>query len=155
MYRTWVVSFPSRPPYSRGKCPSYPTDRELGRTQKMSSRCGEEKNLLPLPGIELRFLGRRYIDWTIPSTVFTLGLLLSLTEVRSSWITTETKTPHFLCIPLYVTFHSYVSLYWVEIRRYVALRWVRILKGSPLRLSHRVGEFIYPAVERRAHLHSI
>jgi hypothetical protein len=34
------------------KSPRYPLDRSLGRPQSRSERFGEEKNLLPLPGIE-------------------------------------------------------------------------------------------------------
>jgi hypothetical protein len=37
-----------------GRFPRYPLDRRLGGPQSRSGRCGEEKNLLPLPGIELR-----------------------------------------------------------------------------------------------------
>jgi hypothetical protein len=40
------------------KSPWYPLDRRLGGPQSRSGRCGEEKNLLPLPGIEPQFLNR-------------------------------------------------------------------------------------------------
>jgi hypothetical protein len=33
------------------KIPRYPLDRRLGGRQSRSERCGEKKNLLPLPGI--------------------------------------------------------------------------------------------------------
>jgi hypothetical protein len=36
------------------KEPRYPLDRKLRRPQSRSGRCGEKKNLLPLPGIEPR-----------------------------------------------------------------------------------------------------
>jgi hypothetical protein len=38
--------------YPLGKDPRYPLDRKLGRPQCQSGRCGVEKNLLPLPGID-------------------------------------------------------------------------------------------------------
>jgi hypothetical protein len=47
-----VVSSTPRPLYPRVKSPLYPLDRRLGRPQSWSRRCGVEKNLLPLPGIE-------------------------------------------------------------------------------------------------------
>jgi hypothetical protein len=50
----WVVSFMPRPLYPRGNRPWYPLGRWLGRPQSRSGRCREEKNLLPLPGIEPR-----------------------------------------------------------------------------------------------------
>jgi hypothetical protein len=31
-------------------------------------RCGAEKNLFPLSGIELQSVARRYCDWTVPET---------------------------------------------------------------------------------------
>jgi hypothetical protein len=39
------------------KKPPIPTGNEIGRAQKLSGRREDEKNLLPLAGIELRFLG--------------------------------------------------------------------------------------------------
>jgi hypothetical protein len=44
----WVVGFTPRPLYPRRKILRYPLDKRLG------GRCGEEKNVLPLPGIEPR-----------------------------------------------------------------------------------------------------
>jgi hypothetical protein len=38
----------------RGKRPQCPLDKRLGGLQSQSGRCGVEKNLLPLPGIEPR-----------------------------------------------------------------------------------------------------
>jgi hypothetical protein len=40
-----------------GKIPWYPFYRRLGGPQRHSGRCEVEKTLLPLPGIESRFLG--------------------------------------------------------------------------------------------------
>jgi hypothetical protein len=50
----WLVNFTPRPLYSRENSPSYPLNRRLGEPQSRSGRCGEEKNLLPLPRIESR-----------------------------------------------------------------------------------------------------
>jgi hypothetical protein len=47
-----LVSFTDRPLYFRGKGPRYPLDRWLGGPQNRSGQRREEKNLLPLPGIE-------------------------------------------------------------------------------------------------------
>jgi hypothetical protein len=52
--RRSVVSFTPWPIYRM-----YPLYRSLGGPQSRSRYCGEEKNLLPLPGIEHRLLGRR------------------------------------------------------------------------------------------------
>jgi hypothetical protein len=41
-----------------GKEPPYPLDRRLVGPQSRCGRCGEGKNLLPLSGIESRFLDR-------------------------------------------------------------------------------------------------
>jgi hypothetical protein len=41
----WVVSFTPRPFYPRGKSPSFPLDRKLGRPQSRRGRGGEEKKL--------------------------------------------------------------------------------------------------------------
>jgi hypothetical protein len=35
-----------------GTDPRYPLDKRLGEHQSWSGRCGKDKNLLPLPGIE-------------------------------------------------------------------------------------------------------
>jgi hypothetical protein len=45
-------SFTPWPLYLRGKSPWYPLDRRFGRPQSRSGRCGVEKTVLPLPGIE-------------------------------------------------------------------------------------------------------
>jgi hypothetical protein len=51
-----VVSF--MPQFAAGEtAPRYPMDRRLGRPQSRSVRCGEERNLLPLPGIEPQSVG--------------------------------------------------------------------------------------------------
>jgi hypothetical protein len=47
-----VVSFTPRPLYPQGKCLWYPLDRRLGGPQSHSGRGGEEKNSLPLPGLD-------------------------------------------------------------------------------------------------------
>jgi hypothetical protein len=46
-----VVSFTALPLYPRGKSNRYRLARELGRSQRLSGRCGKEKTLT-LPGIE-------------------------------------------------------------------------------------------------------
>jgi hypothetical protein len=52
--RIWEVSFTPRPLYPRRKIPQYPLGRRLSGPQSRSGRGGEEKNFLPLPGIEPR-----------------------------------------------------------------------------------------------------
>jgi hypothetical protein len=47
----WVVSFTSRPHYSRRKIPQHPLDRMVGGPQVRSGRCGEQK-YLALPAIK-------------------------------------------------------------------------------------------------------
>jgi hypothetical protein len=47
-----VVSFTSRPLYTKGKSTRYPLDRRLGGPQSRSGRGGEEKNSQPPPRIE-------------------------------------------------------------------------------------------------------
>jgi hypothetical protein len=51
---TWrrVVGFRPRRLYSRGNVPRYPFDKRLVGPQRRSGLCGEQKNFLPLPGIE-------------------------------------------------------------------------------------------------------
>jgi hypothetical protein len=47
-----------------GKDPWYPLDRRLDRPQNRSGRGGEEKNSLPLPGIEQETKILQYINKT-------------------------------------------------------------------------------------------
>jgi hypothetical protein len=47
-----MVTFKPLSHYPRRKSPWYPLDRGLGGPQSRSGRCGLEKNLMPLPGIE-------------------------------------------------------------------------------------------------------
>jgi hypothetical protein len=54
---SWVVSFMPRALYPREKNPRQPLDWRLRGPQYRSGRRGKEKNL-PLPGLELRPLGR-------------------------------------------------------------------------------------------------
>jgi hypothetical protein len=49
-----VVSFTSRPPYSRGKIPRYNLNRRLGGPQSRSGHGGEGKKSHQLPGVEPR-----------------------------------------------------------------------------------------------------
>jgi hypothetical protein len=49
----WVVSFTPQPLYHRGKSLRYRLERRLGRFQSRS-KCREDKNILPLPGIDPR-----------------------------------------------------------------------------------------------------
>jgi hypothetical protein len=53
-----MVSFTPLPLNPRGKGSRYPLDRRPARPQSRSGHCGEEKNLLSLPGIVPRVLGR-------------------------------------------------------------------------------------------------
>jgi hypothetical protein len=53
-----VVSITPWPLYPRGKHPGYSLDRKLGVPQGRSGHRREQKNRLPLPGIEPLFLGR-------------------------------------------------------------------------------------------------
>jgi hypothetical protein len=62
----WRYSFTPRSLYSRGKSPRYPLDRRLGQPQSRSGRCGVDKNILTLPGIEPRPVASHYSDWAIP-----------------------------------------------------------------------------------------
>jgi hypothetical protein len=52
----WVVSFTPLQLYPRENNPWYALDRGLAGPQNRSGRCGDEKNLLSLPGIEPTFL---------------------------------------------------------------------------------------------------
>jgi hypothetical protein len=68
----WVVSFAHRPLYPLGNNPRYPLDRKLGAPQSRSGRRGEEKNLLPLSGIE-----HRPVMTSIKPSHFILALYLT------------------------------------------------------------------------------
>jgi hypothetical protein len=48
---TQVVSFAPLQIYPRGNSPQYPLDRRVGGFQSRSGLCGEDKNVLPLPGM--------------------------------------------------------------------------------------------------------
>jgi hypothetical protein len=61
-----VVRFTPRPLYPQRKVPRFPLHMRLCESQRQSWRCGEEKNLFPLSGIETRFLGRP--DHTLVAT---------------------------------------------------------------------------------------
>jgi hypothetical protein len=52
-----VVSFTLLPLCPQGKSPRFPLDRRLGGPQSWPECCGEQKNLLPLAGIEPQFHG--------------------------------------------------------------------------------------------------
>jgi hypothetical protein len=65
----WSASPPSALP--RRTCHRCTLDRRLGGPQSRSGRCGMKKNLLPLPGIELRLLGRPvYSLFAVPTEIF-------------------------------------------------------------------------------------
>jgi hypothetical protein len=53
-----AISFTPRPLYPSGKSHRFPLHMMLDGTQSRHERCGEKKNLLPLPGTETR----RYTD---------------------------------------------------------------------------------------------
>jgi hypothetical protein len=53
----WVVSVIFQSLFFRGKDHQCPLKRIPGQPQRLSPRCVEEKNLLSLPGIGLKFLG--------------------------------------------------------------------------------------------------
>jgi hypothetical protein len=66
-----MVRFINLPLYSRGNIPLCLLYMMLGGSQGRSERYGDEKNVLPLPGIELRMLSRsvhRLV--TIPTELF-------------------------------------------------------------------------------------
>jgi hypothetical protein len=68
----WVVSFTPLPFYPRCKNPRYPLCRRLGGLQGRSGRYRKERILIPMPGIEPRFLGspsRHYTGWAIAALV--------------------------------------------------------------------------------------
>jgi hypothetical protein len=50
----WVINFTPPLLYHREKSPLYPLGKRLGEPQSRSECCGEEKDLVPLPGIESR-----------------------------------------------------------------------------------------------------
>lgn len=52
-----MVSFMFWLLYHSGKSPHSPLNRRMGRSQSWSGHCAEEKNQLPLPGIQPWFLG--------------------------------------------------------------------------------------------------
>jgi hypothetical protein len=54
-----------RPLYPRGKSPRCSLYRRLGGSQSRSGRCGEEKHLFTLPGVE-PLLSGPYADWAGP-----------------------------------------------------------------------------------------
>jgi hypothetical protein len=70
--------------HARAALPRYPMDRRLGGSQSRSRRNGEEKNLLPLPGIELR-----------PSSP-PLYQLRVFDVIKGKW----TNSPEYLCCGL-------------------------------------------------------
>jgi hypothetical protein len=64
-----VFSFTPRPLYLQGKNPWYPLDRRLGGPQSWSERGGEEKNSLPLLGLEppiIQLVAQYHILLTTP-----------------------------------------------------------------------------------------
>jgi hypothetical protein len=61
----WGVSLTLWPIYSRGKSTQYPLNRGLCRLQSQSGCCGEEKNILPLPGFEHNSLVVQFIAWSL------------------------------------------------------------------------------------------
>jgi hypothetical protein len=65
--RPWVVSFSPRPLYHRGKIARYPLNGELNGPKVWSESCGDEWNLLLLPGIEPRYPFHHDADWAIPA----------------------------------------------------------------------------------------
>jgi hypothetical protein len=67
----WVISFTPWPLYPQGKSPRYPLDRWLARPQNRCGRCGVEKRLSFLSGIEpfRPSLVRRYTDWASPAPI--------------------------------------------------------------------------------------
>jgi hypothetical protein len=56
--RSWVVGFTHRQLYRQGNSPRCSLYRWLGGPQSRSGRCGQVKNSLPRPGIELQFFYR-------------------------------------------------------------------------------------------------
>jgi hypothetical protein len=110
-----VVSFTPWPLYPRRKCLQYPLNRRLGGPQSRLERRGEEKNLLPLPGIKPRavqFVARHYPDKNVlitndycfvPFTVLALKWMLHYYKAYRSTTLHEAECHHFLSG---VYFHS-------------------------------------------------
>jgi hypothetical protein len=82
-----VVNFTPRPLYSQGKSPCYPLNRRLGGPQ---SRAGEEKNIQPLPGLELRIIQPVYQPYT--TELSRLLTLIILPIFNSSWVSSDNET---------------------------------------------------------------
>jgi hypothetical protein len=64
-----MVRFTPLAALTPGKDTRYPLDRRLGVIESPFARCGEETNLLPLPGIERRpsNLVRLYTERAVPA----------------------------------------------------------------------------------------
>jgi hypothetical protein len=78
--------------YTRGKSPQYPFYRRLGGSQSRSG--GWRREILPLPGIKPRFLGR-----TDAYIAFTLNHLKYIVRDLLRAIVTESKLPSVGLLP--------------------------------------------------------
>jgi len=65
-----VVSFTPHPVYPMGKNHWYPLDGRLGGPQNWSEHCREEKDTLPLPAIEPKYLSK----WACSLVVILMAL---------------------------------------------------------------------------------
>jgi hypothetical protein len=112
---------PNLSAYPQGKNPSYPMDRKVGGPQRQSGLYGEEKSLLPLPGIE-------------PQSLYPLSYPCSHSHRRSSWFffsnlqATSERVPchhRFLLHALQFNYHLIFGRYivWVinNVVKYTAL----------------------------------
>jgi hypothetical protein len=105
----WVVSFTPRQIYYQGNSPRNPLYRWLGWPQNRSGRCGEEKILLPLPGITVKPSRMLLVKvraplwrvgcWNALPSPGVLGSLLSFSIFQAILNTLEVSNPLFWCAP--------------------------------------------------------
>jgi hypothetical protein len=84
----WVVSFTSRPLYSRGKSPEVPIGERVRWTQEPVWTLWSRENLWPLPGTEPR-----------PSSLYPVAIQTELLASRKHRSTRRKPIPVSLCPP--------------------------------------------------------
>jgi hypothetical protein len=80
-----VVSFTSRPLYSRGRIPGYGLDRRLGLRKSRSWSYGEKKISCPLPGIEYRPSNSKSVAMLSCPGSYTNNIII-LKQLYRSWV---------------------------------------------------------------------